>query len=139
MRASLFVERWCFHVVLLCDVVSVLFRCDTAFIRFCCDIAFVQFHCISPSCDFVVVSPSCDFVVVSPSCDFIVISPSCDCSFEWLLFNVAPLRFVGCLFFIGGLLNEPLCVLRGASFFIGGLLNELFSFCGVPLFSSEVF
>jgi hypothetical protein len=27
-------------------------------------------------------------------------------------------------FFIGGLLNEPLCIFWVASFFIGGLLNE---------------
>jgi hypothetical protein len=38
---------------------------------------------------------------------------------------MSPFVFFGVAsFFIRGLLNEPLYVLRGASFFIGGLLNE---------------
>jgi hypothetical protein len=44
-------------------------------------------------------------------------------------------RTTECLFFIGGLLNEPLCILRGASLFIGGLLDEsLFVLRGASFF-----
>jgi hypothetical protein len=44
------------------------------------------------------------------------------------------------LFFIGGLFDEPLCVLRPASFFIGGLLNEPMNkgSDSVPLFMAPI-
>jgi hypothetical protein len=52
----------------------------------------------------------------------------------FVFFGVAP-------FFIGGLLNEPLCVFRVASFFIRGLLNEPMNkgSDSVPLFMTLIF